>query len=218
MNYALNTDLAREGSGSLGGRIQETGKYLGVIEWAREKTNNNGTTLIELRYVSQDNQSGNLTIYTANNKGEPLHGLRQIHALMSVLRIRAMNPIQGSVEAYDYDSKQVVVQPSLVLKELENKPVGLLLQKEFYTKESGEEGYQMNMFAPFTIDTNQTAKEVLDNKGVSEDVDKLEEGLQDRYRNGKKPLTNGVGVAGNTQQSAPEPPHPVDDFDDDIPF
>lgn len=212
-NYALDPNLAREGSGSAGGRIQETGPYKGVIEWAREKQNQNGTSMIELRFVSVDNQYVNVTIYTANSNGEHLHGMSQVHALMACLKVRSMNAVPGEVEAYDFDTSQVTKQQSMVLKELANKPIGLFLQKEFYTNAQGQQKDQMNLFAPFTADTEQLAKEVLDNKGEREALMKLVEHVKDKYRNNApqaQPQKN------NYQQQQPVG---ADDFDDsDIPF
>jgi len=211
MNYSLDTKLAREGSGNTGGRIQETGPYKGVIEWAREQVNANGTHLIEIKFLSVDNQYANITIYTQNASGEQLHGMSQIHALMSCLKVRSMNAIPGEVEAYDFDLGQVTKQQSMVLPELANKPIGMLLQKEFYTNSKGEQKDQMNLYAPFTSDTEQVSKEVLDNKGESEMLVKLVESVKDKYRNNVKPINSAPSY--QSQEPAPA----INEFDD-IPF
>jgi hypothetical protein len=211
MNYALDTELAREGSGNTGGRIQETGPYKGVIEWAREKVNANNTSMIEIKFLSVDNQYANITIYTKNAAGEQLHGMSQIHALMACLKVRSMNAVPGEVEAFDFDLGQMTKQQSSVLLELANKPIGMLLQKEFYTNGKGEQKDQMNLFAPFTSDTEQVSKEVLDNKGESEMLVKLVESVKDKYRNNVKPINSAPSYQA-------QEPAPVDDFEDSIPF
>lgn len=208
-NYALNTEMAREGAGSLGGRIRETGKYIGVIEWAREVTFDSGAVAVELKFRSVDDQTAQLKMFVSSPKSnEPLYGIKQLNAVMACAKVRVINGSAGSVELWDSNAKAMVITPSTVFKELAGKPIGFLLQKEIY-EHQGQPRDQMLLFAPFTSDTEQTAREVLDNKGLKGELEKLCDGLKDKVRQGTAPVQQhqAAGVSGGGG-----------DFDDDIPF
>lgn len=209
-NYALNTEMAREGAGSLGGRIRETGKYIGVIEWAREVTFHSGAVAIEIKFRSVDDQTAQLKLFVSSRTSpEPLFGMKQLNALLACVKIRQINGVSGSAEVWDSTQKAMVITPSTVFPELKNKPIGLLLQKEVYEYE-GQQKDQMLMFAPFTADTEQTAREVLDNKGAVGELGKLCDGLKDKVRQGAH--------AAQTNNAAPTGSAGGGDFDDEIPF
>lgn len=213
--YTLDSKLAREGSGGVGGRIRETGKYLGIIEWAREVTFDSGAIAIEIKFKSCDDQTANMKmfVHTPNGTGTSF-GMKQLNALMTCVKVKQINKSNGSCEVYDFDTKAMKQEQSVVFKELENKPIGLILQKEYY-QYNGQMKDQINLFAPFSSDKEQTAKEILDNKGETGTVDKILESLKDKYRDNVKPINGGSPDYGQPPAHLNEAP-PFDDSD--IPF
>lgn len=206
--YALNAEYAREGSGSTGGVIRETGKYKGKIEWARELRYDNGTIIVELRFNS-DQGSANLKMFVNDYDGETSFGMKQLNAVMACLKIKNINPMQGMVEAYDPDTQQVGQVSATVFPELAGKKIGFLLEAQHSTY-NGNPQVQMLIKAPFTFDKEQTAKEVLDNKGECEGVAKMVPLLKDKHKKEK-------GVTGSIQA---QPNNSMDELQDDseIPF
>lgn len=208
--YSLNPDLAREGSGRVGGRIQETGKYEGVIEWARELTFPSGAMAIEVKFISKDDENTTFKLWmNSKEPGKPSFGMKQLMALMTCVKVRQIQQVNDSVEVWSRDAGGMAPEPSIVFPELANKPVGLILQKE-HDEYDGKPKYQMNLYAPFSIETQQTAKEILDGRNEIGGVDKLAESVKDKYKNNVKQIASSQP----TQSTAPA----SDDFDDDIPF
>lgn len=206
--YALDADLAKEGSGSANGVITETGKYKGEIEWAREKRFDNGTIIVELRFKS-DRGSANLNLFVNDYEGETSFGMKQLNALMACLKIRNIAPINGVIEAYDPDTRQVGPVQAAIFPELSGKKIGFLLEAQHSVYE-GKPRVQMLIKAPFTHDTEQTAVEVLANNGKAETIEKMIPLLKDR----QKGTGNNTQSLGHQSSASGAP----DDLDDDIPF
>ena len=212
MKFNLDPNAAREGSGSAGGSINETGHYIGVIEWAREKTFDSGAEAIEIRFKADSGESTNLSLFTSPaNDGGIGFGVKQINALMTCCSVRELSSTQGEVEAYNPDTKQVEKVQAQVFPQLAGKRVGMLLQKEFYEK-NGEQKYAMKLYAPFSADKQQTAKEILDQKGETGAVEKMADNLKDKYRNGAIPSTGHDDTMNYYQQLASQ------DDSSEIPF
>jgi len=218
-NYSLDANLAKQGSGGIGGRIQECGKYLGMIKWAREWVYDTSTA-IELCFIDQNDQEAKIKVFVTSNdptKGAS-YGLKQLNAIMTCVKVRAINGVNGTVNTWDFDASAMTDQQATIFPELAGKPIGFLLQKEFYVY-NNELKFEMNVVAPFTLDSNQTAKEVLDAKGESIAVEKIELGLKDKYRGDAK---NFVAKTEGSSEPVNSTTHPAQapslDNDDDIPF
>lgn len=77
---------------------------------------------------------------------------------MTVIGVKEPHPKKGTVATPDGTREEAIAYPGL-----HNRPVGIVLQKEFHIKDNGEEGYTSNIFAPFQAGTDLMAKEFLDN-------------------------------------------------------
>lgn len=209
--YALNTELAKEGSGRVGGRIQASGKYLGVIEWAREVTFASGAVCIEVKFVSTDDENAIIKLWpNSKDPGKVSFGMKQLMALMTCVKVKRIQQTQGTVEVWSKEANGMANEPATVFPELANKPVGLLLEKENDVY-NDKPIFNMILKAPFTADTSQTAKELLDGKGAIGSVEKLENTLKDRFKGNVTPIDQGQGAQGFQ--------HPAETMtDDDIPF
>lgn len=209
-SYNLDTNSAREGANVGGQRINETGAYSGVFTKAKHFTNDKGTTGIDFAFESTSGQNAYFQIYTRNNKGESIFGEKQLNAIMTCMKLRGLTPSEAVIEEFDFDSRKVEKVNATVFKELMNAPVGIVLQNEHYTKNSGEPGTRMNFFAAFDPSTKQMADEVLD-KAPAAKLDKVMATLQDKYS------TNNAQTS-TPAQNGPAHAQPADDLDDDLPF
>lgn len=208
--YSLDPQSARKGSGSAGS-IDETGAYVGKIALAKHIHTDSGASGIQINFESEDGQKANfINVFTHGKDGSVIFGMDTINALMTCLKVRELNPEQREVEEKDFQSGQIQKVKRDVYPDLMEKPVGLILRKEWYVKQSQEDGYRFAIFAPFNAQTGQLATEVLDDK-PAEGKDKIAATLKD-----KGAPKSRTASGGSQSQTAGAPP--VDDFDDDIPF
>jgi len=88
-----------------------------------------------------------------------------------------------------------------------DKPIGLVLQKQLYTKEDGSDGSRMSIYGMFDHETGKSASEKLDGN-EPEYIDKVLKGLGDDDQRSKSVAPEKV----QEEEIA------SDNFDDDIPF
>lgn len=168
--------------------VNRTGMYVGVITQAEIAESASGATYIELAFRAkewiQKDAEGNchegravdaraaqdgplvfLRTYITNKAGEKAFGHAIIDALMVVLDITNLQPVEATVFDRTY-AKDKATHKGYRFPELEKKLVGLLLQREndTFTTSEGEvkETYRMNIVTPYDPNTRQCAKEILE--------------------------------------------------------
>ena len=212
--FALDQNAAREAN-SGGKRIQETGKYSGVIVAAFYEKNQKGTESMNIMFKADNGQeSGPLSIYTYNGSGEALSGYKLVNAIMTCCRVKTLTVKQMPVALYDYDSQSVVTKPKECYPELSGKRIGLVLQQEEYqkTRGAGGIGERMVIAAPFEAGTELMAGEILDKKAHPEQLGSFMSYIAKSPVRKLKQNSNSHDAAYDFQ--AP----PAGDFDDDIPW
>src|SRR5690606_2180033 len=138
--------------------VDESGKYIGEITLAESVTSKRGTEGIEISFLTREGQQANyLTLWTYNESSEALYGYKVLSALMTVMGVSRIEPKQGDIKDRDGNQRRVIAFPAL-----HKVPVGLVLQKEYYTKQDGTGGYKFNIIVPFNAQTELTAKEMID--------------------------------------------------------
>lgn len=213
--YRLDTQAAKDAN-SGGKRITETGKYAGTITAAFYEQNQRGTESVNIMFAADNGQEvGPLPLYTHNGAGEALAGYKMLNALMVCCREKALTWRAEPLDLYDYDEQKVVSKQKEVAVELKGKKIGLVLQKEAYLKQSGEEGERMIVFAPFESGSELMASEIL-----SRQTEPAALGGVMAYI-AKNPIKRAKGAGQQATHSpngyVPQTPN-FDDFDDDIPF
>ena len=173
-----------------GGAVRETGAYVGRITAAVYGASaNKGTKFIELTFESNEGTEFNyLTLYYAKQDGtEVKGGASMINAIMGITKTRQLT--EQKLQGVD----------GTIAPELIGKPIGLILQKVLYTKGDGSEGYKFEIRLPFSPQTRQTLKELVENK-PAQMVDRILSTLTDK------------DDRGGNQQSAPQQFGGVGDF------
>ena len=210
-SYSLNTEAAKQAEGS---RITETGKYVGQIIVAEAVISTKGTEGVEFSFKSDSGQSADyMTLWTHTKDGAELYGFKVLNAMMTCAQLRTITPKTATLRKRG-DSGPVDVQ-STIFDEFTGKPIGLLLQREPYTKNDGGAGSRMVIQTPFCPTTERTASEILDKKPKGETLAKLVASLRDRpmQKNanaGAPPRNSGAGAGMAVPGAGFE--------DDDIPF
>lgn len=191
--YTLDTNMAIEGSELGSNRITESGAYVGVITEAKKIVTPNNAQGIEFSFRRDDGAEANyITIYTVKKDGTQAFGIKQLHAMMSCLGIKAITEQNRIIKEYDQNVRQIIEINGVVHPELENKPIGLALQKEEYLNSNGDTKYKFTIVAPFKVDTRQVAKEIINNQ-PAQALDKIINRLIDK----KQPQQ--IQFSGNTQ-------------------
>lgn len=211
--YNLDTQAAKEANAG-GKRITETGKYVGTITAAFYEQNQRGTESVNIMFTADDGREvGPLNLYTHNGNGEPLAGYKTLNALMTCAKVRSLSWNVEPLDLYDFDRREVVTKQKEVAVELKGKKIGLVLQKEVYSKQSGDQGERMLIAAPFEASTELMAVEIL---GGQKEPAAL--GGMMAYI-AKNPIKYAKGGQQTQPAKHASAPPPADDFDDDsIPF
>jgi len=189
MLVSLNKEMAVNGSEVGSGGISESGAYAGkIVECKPLQSTNSQAAGIELTFERSDGaQARFINIYTKKRDGTEAPGINQIHALLACTRQRSI------------DTWSQLCQP-----------IGLVLQREDYIKKDGSAGYKMNIVAPFTADTKQTAAELIESRPAAK-IDLIVSNLVDKKARPRQPASNQNGTG--TRQHPP-----AEAYDDDMPF
>lgn len=222
--FNINAESAKKADG--GGRIETTGKYVGVFKHAEFVTAKSGAQGIEFHFVANDESTATFTLWTQNKNGETIYGYDKVNSILTCAKVRTLTPTDRTLEKYDYDAGGKVNKPCVVAPELDNKPIGLLLQRENYYNDNGEARYQINFYAAFEAQTEFMAAEIWEKATKPVALEKVLNRLISTGDAHRKPKNNQISnsyqqSAGNYQNAGAtnQPPkgHPAD-LDDDLPF
>lgn len=206
--YTLDTDAAKQAD-SGNGRINETGKFIGMFVKAKKVISKQGTEGIEFSFEANNGQSADyLTVWTINKEGKQIYGFKQLMALMTCLKVRSIDAKAGEIEEYDSVSRQMVMHKAEIYPTLMNKPIGVLLQMEEYEKKDGAVGEKPSFAGFFDPQTEQVAVEILE-KSEARILEKLVGQLVPVKK--LKGSRNSAPQAGTYSSGGPA-------FDDSIPF
>lgn len=147
--FQYNQDSAMKA----GGTAKEGGAYLGNIVTAIYKRANTGSAGLELSFKSDDGAEFNyLTLWFQKPDGTEIKGgASMINAILGIAGLQGISDKQDGVD----DNGQA----KFVAPELLGKRIGLVLQKVWYTKNDGQDGYKFEIRLPFDAQTRQTLKE-----------------------------------------------------------
>lgn len=220
MSRSFNLDVAQAKAGdniSAGNRITEGGKYIGVFTEAKGVVSSQKSTEgIEFKFEDVNGKEARyLTLWTYSADGKPLGGAAQVQALMLCLKTKSIAPVPGIGKMYDPATGKEIDATVDLYPALMQKPVGIVLQREFSTKTDGSDKTSFNLNAFFNHETGQTATEMVDKVDAAA-IDAMLRTLQDV--DNRRPSGAAVGEQ-PAQQSAPAGGQPDQGgFDDDIPW
>lgn len=211
MDYQLDTKAAKQAD-QLFAKIDEKGKYIGVITRAEAIESKKGTKGVGISFKSESGATADyLDFWTINNEGKQLAGYNLLMAIMTVLRVKGLKATPGEVEKYDRTLQSRVKVQADLFKELMNKPIGLLIHMEEYAKTEGGTAWKPAISAPFDT-AGFTASEVLAQVQKPETLERMFFALRDR------PLKSAPAAPAADYQAGQHQRPTFDDLGDDIPF
>lgn len=232
--FTLDSHAARQADS--GGRIEATGKYVGVIKTVEFIISRTGSKGFEFNFETDNKEYTKFKIWTIGKSGQTLAGSNQINAIMACAGVKTLTPTDQQLEKYDFESGGKVLKLCTIAPELANKRIGFLLQRENFVY-NGNPRHQMNFYAAFQVGTELMAKEILDRKTEAETLPKAFTYLmnigdstraesnpsypaqQNNYGQPQQraPERSGNGYEYNQGFKAP-PKNNQPDSDDDLPF
>lgn len=205
--------------------INETGKYVCWIMDAEYITSQGGAKGMRFDVMTKDKETCSFDIYYTNRQGEPIFGQDSINSILACTGVQQdLTEQQKMLKRYDSNVGNVIDKACTVAPELSKKKIGLLLQRENYTKQNGSMGYTMKFYGAFQADTELTAYELLNG---STEPKALAKRLQQLINTG-----DAVRTQTNTSQSGGYAQHktdngytlnpgfanPTNNLEDDLPF
>jgi hypothetical protein len=207
MNYNLDQNAAKQAD-NINARIEQKGRYLGMITRAESIKSEKGTQGVDLSFKSDNGESADyLTLWTHNKDGKQLMGFNMLMAIMTCLRVKSLNAEAGEIEKYIQETKKREKVSANLYKELMNKPITLLMYMEEYAKNAGGTAWKPVIFSVCDKD-GFTASEIFAKNTTANTVEKMVAALKDR------PLKTATTTA--PRQDSENPGHGMED--DGYPF
>lgn len=186
--------------------ISESGAYAGVIRQAYTYTSLGGAQMMNFNFM--DRETGAIAwidLCVTKRDGTPAFGMDLFNALLTCMGVDSCNAVQGKAR-----NRKGEVFDAYRIKEIENRPIGLVLQKELssYTGNDGEihDSYRMNLFKPFDAQSHKTATEII--KGSeAKNLDACLKNLKDRDTRSQNRQTASASASNATEKA-------VDTYDD----
>lgn len=178
-NYEYDPEAAGKAD-DVASRIDQSAAYVGRFKVVHAFSSSKGTEGLHFEFTSPGGGSAGFDVYTRKEDGTPVFGMNQVQAMMAILGLRGLRAVEGRFEAYDFDEGKRVEKTGEIFPDLCDKDIGLVLQKEKYTKNNGQEGYRMNLFGVFHPVSKFTASELKEKKAAPEKLEKMLRSLKDK--------------------------------------
>lgn len=215
MDFTLDTKAAKAAD-QINARITESGKYAGVLTRAEAITSKKGSKGVEFSFKADNGSTSDyLSVWTTNAAGEQLAGYKAVMAMLTCMSLRGAKETQIEVDKYNFDTQQRERVTVPGYPDMMNKPIGLVLQKELYTKNNGGEGERMLIVGCYRPSDEFTASEILD-KAIKPEV--LAKQLQWLASKPVKDARTNAGSSSPAPAAATADAGGFADFSDDIPF
>lgn len=214
--YELNQSAAKKAD--MGGRIEQTGKYLATIVRAELKTAGTGTEGVEFEVKTDAGATGSFSLWTRKPDGTTLRGYDLLMSMMTCCGVKSITAKQGMVKKYDHNSKEMVDQQAWIAPEMMGVRIGLLLEREVYQNSNGEDRHRLNLFAAFQHNTELVASEILDRVTAPKILPTLVARLNARGE--QQPAYHKPATSAHSPKPASKPTgsYPSNGLDDDLPF
>jgi hypothetical protein len=175
--------------------ISETGAYVGMFDQVYRLVSEKGSEAMVFTFKSEKGGRTNFTVWykasNVKNNARIESGYESINSIMASIGIRSIKGYEGVVSVYDKGMK--VEKDLIVYPDLCDKDVGVVLQKELFTKNNGEDGYRFNFILSFDAKTRQTASEKVCKSSEAKKLEKVLATLKDKDNRTVK-ITNNNSV------------------------
>ena len=209
MLTSFTTDAKRASDTDRPASISQSGCYTGVFRQVYTYQSAGGAQMVSFNFADQ--QSGQ-TCFTdlciMKKNGEAAFGMDILNAIMLCMGVQKADAVQGKAR-----NRRGEVIDALRIKAMENRPVGIVLQKEWDTYQDQNGGlkdtYRMIIAKPFDPQTRRTASEITEGR-EPKILEQFVKNLKDRDR--RNSAAQSAPAAPAAPAAAPQPP--LDSYDD----
>lgn len=195
-------------------RIEKTGAYEGEFTRAEHVVYATGSEGIEFDFRAKNGDLARfINVCTCDPKGDDLFGRPMIDGIMTILGCRKMAPSPVDAEIWDKGTSKFVIKTIQGFRELMGYPIGLILQKEFYTTPEGVQKERLVIYNCFNVSTRMTAREIIDGAPFATEVDQTLARLKDKRPGWRLTSAEAVTRVGTERKSGGSA-----DIEDNIPF
>lgn len=191
-------------------RISESGPYVGVFTDVGIFVSSTGAEALNFNFKSEDGATASFQIYYKNKTGGQIDfGHNKIVALNTTMEVKAATTKE--TRTLRIFGKEVECE---CFVEMENKPVGIFLQRELTTSSNGNDYDGVSYITSFRPKDNRLADEIYKDsepKRYAIVESSLVEVI-DKRKN------QGGFTADEMRKPGSEPAPDFSDFDDEIPF
>lgn len=181
-------------------RIAESGPYIGSFTKAFAIQAQSGAQGISFEFNSPGQGTSEFSLYTVSKDGAPIFGGNMVNAIMFLLGVKKLTSEPGTVTVWEDGAK--VEKEGEVFPQLCGKPIGIVLQKELYTKGNGaRDGVRFGLYGMYQPETKLMMSEIKEKKTTPAKLDRLLKGL--KVKDSRKPEAAepgqpsvGLGAAG----------------------
>lgn len=196
-NYDYDPDAGSKAD-DVAGRIDTSAAYIGTFKSAHAiESDRTHTVGIHFEFVSPGGGMTGFDIWTRKEDGSTIFGWNQLQAMMAIMGLRGLRSVPGVYEGWQ-DGKRATLKGE-IFPDLVDKPIGLVLQKELYTKQDGGNSFRMGLHAIFNPTSRLTASELKEGKVKGEKLEKILRSLKDkdsRTKAAPEPAQPAAGVPG----------------------
>lgn len=183
MNYDYDEEAAGHADDFVN-RIDQSGSYIGQFIQASALVTKNGGHGIHFEFEVTGGTTVGFDIYTQAADGTKWGGYNQLQAIQTILGIKGLHSKAGKVQGW-VDGKRGEVDGEY-FPDLLNKRIGVVLQREDYTNNSGKDSYRMLLQGQFHAETRLTASEIRERKTEPKKLEKMMRGLKNKDSRMKK--------------------------------
>lgn len=163
--------------------ITEGGAYIGKFVRAEAtKSEKTGTQGIVLAFEAPGSGNAEFTLWTRKEDGTEVFGMAQVQAIMFLLGVKSLKSVKGKItkwEEVEGKGRQQVETEGNTFPDLCGKPIGIVLQKELYSKQGGKgDGSRMGLHGLFQPETKLMMSEIKERKTSPVKLERLLKGLK----------------------------------------
>lgn len=197
--YTFNEEQATKAD-DVANRIDTSGAYVGVFIRAEAVESEKGTTGVKLEFDGGSAGRAEFTLWTRKDDGSNAFGMNFLQSIMMMMGLRGLASKEGRVLQWDADAGQRIEVDGEVFPDLVGKHIGVVLQKELTTRQSGGDSYRMNLYGVFHPDSKLTASEIRERKATPAKLDKLLKSLKDKdsRKPGMEPAQPSMAFTGTS--------------------
>lgn len=162
-------------------RLTDGGAYVGSFKVVSPFKSEKGTIGTQFDVVLKDGGETNFGLFLVGQDGKELFGMQNFQGIRAVMGLKGRaKPSKGMVRKYNKEAKAWEDAEGPVYADMMDKEIGMVLQKELYTKQGGGDGVRFNLVTVYDPKTRLTPREIIAGEKVPKRLDKVLKGLTDK--------------------------------------